>query len=99
MKTMSDDHIEGRGVEVYTRPLCGYSTAAIDLLDRKGAIHHEIARANRPEIKPKMIARANGRATFPQIFIAGRHIGGYDDLAALERSGKLDALLAEAGAV
>lgn len=81
-------------VTIYTRPLCGYCAAALNLLKTKGVDFEEVARANRPEIKAEMVQRAGGRATFPQVFIDGRHIGGYDDLAALERSGRLDALLA-----
>ncbi len=83
-------------VTIYTRPLCGYCAAALDLLKTKGVSFHEIDRANRPEIKSEMVQKAGGRSTFPQIFVGGRHIGGYDDLAGLERRGELDALLGQA---
>ncbi|MEM7567895.1 MAG: glutaredoxin 3 [Pseudomonadota bacterium] len=82
-------------VTIYTRPLCGYCAAALDLLKSKGTAFHEIDRANRPEIKAEMVQKSGGRMTFPQVFIADRHIGGYDDLARLERSGELDTLLAQ----
>ena len=85
-------------VTIYTRPLCGYCAAALDLLRRKGVAFEEIAQANRPEVKAEMVQRANGRSTFPQIFVGGRHVGGFDDLSALERQGRLDAMVAEASA-
>jgi glutaredoxin 3 len=81
-------------IQVYTKPFCPYCSRALALLDRKGAtvIETDISRdrAGRDE----MLARANGRTTVPQIFIGDRHIGGSDDLAALDRAGELDALLA-----
>ncbi len=83
-------------VTIYTRPLCGYCAAALDLLKQKGASFREIDRANRPEIKSEMVQKAGGRSTFPQIFVGDRHIGGYDDLAGLERRGELDTLLGQA---
>ena len=80
---------------LYTRPFCPYCSAAVDLLKAKGVAYEEITNANRPQIKAEMVKRANGRATFPQVFIGEAHVGGYDDLAALDRAGRLDALLAE----
>ncbi len=81
-------------IEIYTSPLCGFCHAAKRLLTQKGAEFDEIdVRAN-PERKPEMIQRANGGRTVPQIFIGETHVGGCDDLFALEREGKLDALLA-----
>ena len=81
-------------VEIYTSPLCGYCHAAKRLLADKGVSYteHDVARA--PEKRQEMLGRANGRHTVPQIFIGSTHVGGYDDMAALERAGKLDALLA-----
>ena len=81
-------------VVIYTKPGCPYCFAAMSLLMKKGVTYTEIVASNDPEKKAEMVERANGRATFPQIFIDGAHVGGSDDLAALEREGKLDALLA-----
>ena len=81
-------------VVIYTKPGCPYCIAAKGLLDKKGAAYEEIVASNDPEKKQEMIQRAKGRATFPQSFIGDDHIGGSDDLHALERGGKLDALLA-----
>lgn len=80
-------------VEIYTRMMCGYSTAAKRLLDRKGVAYVEHDASFSPELRQEMIAKANGRSTFPQIFIDGRHVGGSDELHALDREGKLDAML------
>ena len=81
-------------VEIFTKIFCPYCTRAKALLDQKGVAAEEIAVDRGGEIKQQMISRAGGRTTVPQIFIGGRHIGGCDDLFELERSGKLDALLA-----
>ncbi|WP_298743723.1 glutaredoxin 3 [uncultured Brevundimonas sp.] len=83
-------------VLIYTKPGCGYCDAAKALLDGKGVDYAEIVASNDPARKREMIQRSNGRMTFPQIFIDGRHVGGSDDLYALDRKGELDALL-EAG--
>ena len=80
-------------VVIYTKPGCPYCTSAKALLDSKGADYTEIVASNDPAKKQEMIQRSNGRMTFPQVFIDGRHIGGSDDLAALERKGGLDPLL------
>lgn len=80
-------------VEIYTRPLCGFCTAALRLLTEKGAPVTQIDIGAQPDRKAEMVARANGRATFPQIFVGDTHVGGCDDLYALDRAGKLDALL------
>jgi glutaredoxin 3 len=80
-------------VEIYTSPLCGFCHAAKRLLADKGVSYSEIDVLAQPDRKPEMIARANGGRTVPQIFIGDRHVGGCDDLHALERAGKLDALL------
>lgn len=82
-----------KNVEIYTRPLCGFCSAAKRLLDSKSVGYMEVNVWENPDRKPEMVQRAGGRSTFPQIFIGGEHIGGCDDLMALERGGKLDAML------
>jgi glutaredoxin 3 len=84
-------------VEIYTTRYCPYCTAAKALLKRKGVDFIEIDVANDWELRDKMIKRANGGYTVPQIFIGTLHVGGSDDLHALEDEGKLDALLAGEG--
>ena len=81
-------------VTIYTKPYCPYCIRAVSLLEKKGVEFNEIEAAFDPEKRQEMIQRSNGRATFPQIFIGERHIGGCDDMMALEYDGKLDALLA-----
>ncbi|HPD92214.1 MAG: glutaredoxin 3 [Rhodobacter sp.] len=80
-------------VEIYTSPFCGYCHAAKRLLKDKGVAYTEIDVMQHPERKPEMINRANGGRTVPQIFIDGQHMGGCDDLYALDRRGGLDPLL------
>jgi glutaredoxin 3 len=80
-------------VEIYTRPGCGYCSAAKSLLTRKNAAFTEFDVAVDPNWRAEMVQRANGGATFPQIFIDKQHVGGCDDLYALDREGKLDGLL------
>lgn len=80
-------------VEIYTSPLCGFCHAAKRLLDQKSVEYAEIDVRADPSRKPEMMQRANGRHTVPQIFVGEVHVGGCDDLYALERAGKLDALL------
>jgi glutaredoxin 3 len=80
-------------VEIYTKTFCGYCWRAKHLLESKGVAYHEISVDFGGEVRSQMIDRANGRTTVPQIFIRGRHIGGCDDLLALDRSGGLDALI------
>ncbi|WGH77207.1 glutaredoxin 3 [Jannaschia ovalis] len=81
-------------VEVYTQPLCGFCTAAIRLLKAKGAqvVEHDVSTA--PGKRAEMMQRANGRRTTPQIFVGDTHVGGCDDLYALDSAGKLEPLLA-----
>ena len=81
-------------VEIYTSPLCGFCSAAKRLLSQKGVNFSEIDVLANPDRKPEMIQRANGGRTVPQIFVGTTHVGGCDELFALERAGKLDALLA-----
>ena len=80
-------------VEIYTSPLCGFCHAAKRLLNSKGVDFSEVDIWAHPERKAEMVQRANGGRTLPQIFIGDIHVGGSDDLHALERTGKLDALL------
>jgi glutaredoxin 3 len=82
-------------VEIYTKFLCPYCARARKLLDAKGIDYEEYEISMDGSKKSEMIERAGGRHTVPQIFINGQHIGGSDDLAELERSGKLDPLLAD----
>lgn len=81
-------------VEIFTSPLCGFCHAAKRLLNDKGVKFSEIDVMRNPDKRDEMMTRANGRHTVPQIFIGDTHVGGYDDLAALDRAGKLDPLLA-----
>jgi len=83
-----------KSVEIYTSPLCGFCHAAKRLLTQKGVTFAEVNVLTDPERKPEMIQRANGGRTVPQIFIGDTHVGGCDDLFALEQAGKLDPLLA-----
>ena len=80
-------------VRIYSTNWCGYCRAAKALFERKGVAYEEIDASN-PEIRQDMIQRAMGRRTVPQIFIGEAHIGGYDEVAALDRRGQLDPLLA-----
>ncbi|MEO9613342.1 MAG: glutaredoxin 3 [Nitratireductor sp.] len=80
-------------VTIYTRAMCGYCTAAKRLLDQKGVAYVEHDASFSPELRSEMMTRS-GRATFPQIFVGAVHVGGCDELLALERSGKLDTLIA-----
>jgi glutaredoxin 3 len=81
-------------VVIYTREFCGYCARAKSLLESKGVDYVEHNATYSPEMRQEMIAEANGASTFPQIFINGKHVGGCDDIHALDRAGKLDAMLA-----
>jgi glutaredoxin 3 len=81
-------------VTIYTKNWCPYCMAAKDLLNRKGVPFTEIEISGNIDKRSEMIARAGGRSTVPQIFIGERHLGGCDDLYALEARGELDRLLA-----
>ncbi|HEU4659061.1 MAG TPA: glutaredoxin 3 [Pseudolabrys sp.] len=81
-------------IEIYTTQYCPYCVAAKALLNRKGAAFTEIDVGRNRERRQEMMERAHGRMTVPQIFIGSTHVGGSDELHALERAGKLDALLA-----
>jgi glutaredoxin 3 len=80
-------------VTIYTRPFCGYCARALKVLGEKGVDFTEVEAGMDPKLRQEMMDRS-GRTTFPQIFVGDSHIGGCDDMMALERSGKLDALLA-----
>jgi len=79
-------------VTIYTRAYCPYCVRAVALLEEKGTSFTEIDAGFDPEKRQEMMQRS-GRTTFPQIFVGDRHIGGCDDMMALEREGKLDPLL------
>ena len=81
-------------IVIYTKPGCPYCSRAKALLERKGADYQEIVASNDPALKAEMVEKSGGKATFPQIFINGQHVGGSDDIHALDRKGELDALLA-----
>lgn len=81
-------------VTIYTRQGCGYCSRAKALLTSKGVAFTEHDATGNPALRQEMIDRSNGGMTFPQIFIGETHVGGCDDLHALDRAGKLDALLA-----
>ena len=81
-------------VEVYTTPFCPYCIAAKRLLTKKGVAYTEIDVGGQPEKRAAMTQRAGGRTSVPQIFIGGTHVGGCDDIHALDHAGKLDPMLA-----
>lgn len=80
-------------VTIYTKAYCPYCVRAKSVLDNKGVSYTELRIDEQPELRPQMIERAGGRSTVPQIFIGDRHIGGCDDMLALDASGQLDPLL------
>lgn len=82
-------------VEIYTSTFCGFCVAAKRLLNKKGVEFTEYNVGNDPAKRQEMMARANGGHTVPQIFIGDTHVGGCDDIFALEGDGKLDAMLAD----
>lgn len=81
-------------VEIYTSPLCGFCHAAKRLLTSKGISFAETDLSRQPDRRAEMLSRSGGSRTVPQIFIGDIHVGGCDDLYALENAGKLDSLLA-----
>jgi glutaredoxin 3 len=83
-------------VEMYTRAFCPYCSRAKRLLEEKGASYEEYDITMGGSQRAEMLSRANGRTTVPQIFIDGHHVGGSDDLYALEQGGQLDPMLASA---
>jgi glutaredoxin 3 len=93
MKPLCDVVTKMARIEIYTTRLCGYCRAAKALLSRKGVAFSEIDVTGDHEGRSRMIARANGSTTVPQIFIGTTHVGGCDELYDLERAGRLDPLL------
>lgn len=83
-------------VTIYTTMLCGYCARAKSLLGKKGVAYEEIDISEVPGAREEMLRRANGKRTVPQIFIGGTHVGGSDELHALDAAGKLDPMLAGA---
>lgn len=80
-------------VTIYTRMMCGFCSAAKRLLDSKGVDYVEHDASFSPELRREMVERAKGGSTFPQIFVGDVHVGGCDELHALEQAGRLDGLL------
>ncbi len=80
-------------ISIYTRQFCGYCTAAKNLLKHKGVDFVEHDATFDPELRREMVKRSEGLSTFPQIFVGDIHVGGCDDLMAMERSGNLESLL------
>ena len=80
-------------ITVYTKPLCPFCVRALSLLQKKGVEVEEISAAFDREKREEMIQRSNGARTYPQIFIGDTHVGGCDELFALDRAGKLDPML------
>lgn len=80
-------------IEIYTKAFCPYCSRALKLLGDKGVAFEEYDVTMGGPKKAEMVERSGGRMTMPQLFIDDRHIGGYDDMSAMDRAGKLDALL------
>ncbi len=80
-------------VTMYTKPYCPYCDAARDLLERKGIVFSEVDIGGKPDARAEMIQRSGGRMTVPQIFAGDRHLGGCDDIYALDARGELDTAL------
>ncbi len=83
-----------KNVEIYTKSTCGYCHAAKRLLTSKGVRFSDISLSQKPDMLSEMVERSNGGRTVPQIFIGDTHVGGCDELFALDKAGKLDSLLA-----
>lgn len=81
-------------VEIYSTAICPYCVAAKQFLDRKGLSYREVRIDTDPQQRTAMLERSGGRRTVPQIFINGTHVGGFDDLVAADRSGRLEGLIA-----
>ncbi|MBF0422726.1 MAG: glutaredoxin 3 [Magnetococcales bacterium] len=81
-------------IEIYSTTVCPYCVRAKQLLEKKKVSYREFNLTKNPELRDEMLQRANGKKTVPQIFINGQHVGGCDDLYALEAAGQLDPLLA-----
>lgn len=81
-------------VTIYTKPYCPYCASALELLDAKGVAYRDLDISGKPDLRAEMIQRSGGRMTVPQIFAGDRHLGGCDDIYALDQRGELDAVLA-----
>ncbi|HUD43100.1 MAG TPA: glutaredoxin 3 [Dokdonella sp.] len=81
-------------VEIYSTAICPYCVAAKQFLERKGLSYREVRIDTDPQQRMLMLERSGGRRTVPQIFINGTHVGGFDDLVAADRSGRLEGLIA-----
>lgn len=81
-------------IVVYTKDYCPYCHAAKELLRKKGAAFTEVDIQKHPDRRAEMIQKAGGKTTVPQIFIGGKHVGGSDDIHALDGAGKLDPMIA-----
>ncbi|MEE9314466.1 MAG: glutaredoxin 3 [Rhizobiaceae bacterium] len=80
-------------VTIYTRKMCGFCTMAKRLLQKKGVKLTELDATFKPDVKKEMVQRSGGAMTYPQIFVGDIHVGGCDELMAMERAGHLDKLL------
>ncbi|MBN8227257.1 MULTISPECIES: glutaredoxin 3 [Corallococcus] len=80
-------------VKIYTTTYCGFCVRAKDLLKRKGVAYEEVDVTGDDDARAKLVEMSNGQRTVPQIFIGDTHVGGYSDMAALDREGKLDPML------
>jgi glutaredoxin 3 len=85
-----------QNITIYTKPTCPYCHRAKQLLEQKNTSYQELDITKDPSLRSQMIEQSGGRTTVPQIFIDGQHIGGCDDLYALEEKGGLDPLLKKA---
>lgn len=83
-------------IDIYTQPWCPFCARAVQLFEKKGVAYREIDAPHGTPERAEARERSGGRTTVPQIFIGGQHVGGCDELLALERAGKLDPMLAEA---
>ena len=91
----SDQYAEMSKITIYTTIFCPYCVMAKQLLKRKGVTFEEIDVTGKPALRQEMAAKAGGRSTVPQIWIGRTHVGGCDDLYALDRTGQLDRMLAD----
>jgi len=84
---------DGPEIELYTLMLCSYCAMAKRLLRSKGAVFTEIDVSTDSQLRAALVKRTGGQRTLPQIFVGGQHLGGYDDIAALDKKGALDGIL------
>ena len=94
MRLASQETIAVPRIEIYTQPWCPFCSRAINLLKKKGVAFEEIDAPGGSAERAVSTERSGGRTSVPQVFIDGQHVGGWDDLSALEKSGKLDPMLA-----